>query len=261
MTEAAFLNGVGLFLISLVRFSGFFLITPVYSDNLAPTRVKAGLSALCALLIVPHLMATTKLPNLSIFGYGIMAVRELILGFMLGFVVLFMSSCLRFGGNIIGMQIGFSFAQVADPGSNQSVGLISEILQLSSSLLFLFFNGHLILLRALFQSFSMVSPAGLVLTNGVIEEILLYSRMIFICGLQISMPIISVILVSDVALGLIARTVPKMNVFQLGFAVKVIGGFIVIYFFIYSLADVIRSLLEASLDEAMLLLKHLNGTP
>lgn len=260
ITEASFLNAVGLFLIALVRFSGFFLITPVFSDNLSPTTVKAGFTTICSLLILPHLVNTVTLPNLSIMGYGIMAVKELALGFMLGFIVMFLSSSLRMGGNLIGMQIGFSFAQVADPGSNQSVGIISEILQLAGSLLFLFFNGHLIILRAFFQSFSMVPPTGLVVTGSVVEEVLLYSKMVFICGLQIAMPIIAVILVSDVALGLIARTVPKMNVFQLGFAIKVIGGFIVIYFFINSLGDVIHSLLDTSLDEVMLVLKHLGGS-
>ncbi len=259
MTEAAFLNGVGLFLIALVRFSGFFLITPVFSDNLAPTRVKAGLCALCSIIILPHLIATTTLPNLSIVEYGIMGIKELSLGFMLGFIVLFLSSALRMGGNLIGMQIGFSYAQVADPGSNQSIGIISELLQLAGSLLFLYFNGHLIILKSFFQSFSMVPPAGLILTSSVVEEVLLYSRMIFICGLQIAMPIIAVVLVGDVALGIIARTVPKMNIFQLGFAVKIIGGLIVIYFFINCLADVIKSLLNLSLEEVMLVLKHLGG--
>lgn len=259
MTEAAFLNGVGLFLIALVRFSGFFLNTPVFSDNLAPTRVKAGLCALCSVLMLPHLIATTTLPNLSVVGYGIMAIKELALGFMLGFIVLFLTSALRMGGNIIGMQIGFSYAQVADPGSNQSVGIISELFQLSGSLLFLFLNGHLIILRAFYQSFQMVPPAGLILTNGVVEEVLLYSRMIFLCGLQIAMPIIAVVLVGDVALGIIARTVPRMNIFQLGFAVKIIGGLIVVYFFIDCLADVIKGLLDLSLEEVMLVLKHLGG--
>lgn len=259
MTEAAFLNGVGLFLIAMVRFSGFFLNTPVFSDNLAPTRVKAGLCALCALLILPHLITTQTLPNLSIVGYGIMVIKELTLGFMMGFIVMFISSALRMGGNIIGMQIGFSYAQVADPGSNQSIGIISEILQLSGSLLFLFLNGHLIILQAFFQSFQMVPPAGLVLTGSVVNEILLYSRMVFVCGLQIAMPIIAVVLVGDVALGIIARTVPKMNIFQLGFSIKILGGFLVIYAFIDCLGDVVQSLLNSSLDEMMLILKHLGG--
>ena len=259
MTEAAFLNGVGLFLIALVRFSGFFLNTPVFSDNLAPFRVKAGLCALCSILILPHLIATQTLPDLSVVGYGIMAIKELTLGFTMGFIVMFLSSALRMGGNIIGMQIGFSYAQVADPGSNQSIGIVSEILQLAGSLLFLFLNGHLIILQAFFQSFQMVPPAGLVLTGSVVTEILLYSKMVFICGLQIAMPIIAVVLIGDVALGIIARTVPKMNIFQLGFAIKILGGFIVIYAFLDRLGDVVQGLLNISLDEVMLILKHLGG--
>ncbi len=259
MTEAAFLNGIGLFLIAMVRFSGFFLNTPVFSDNLAPTRVKAGLCALCSILILPHLIATQTLPNLSVVGYGIMAIKELTLGFTMGFIVMFIGSTLRMGGNIIGMQVGLSYAQVADPGSNQSVGIVAEILQLVGSLLFLFLNGHLIILQAFFQSFQMVPPAGLILTDSVVNEILLYSKMVFVCGLQIAMPIIAVVLIGDVGLGIIARTVPKMNIFQLGFAIKILLGFIVIYAFIDCLGDVTQNLLYTSLDEIMLILKHLGG--
>lgn len=259
MTEAAFLNGVGLFLIAMVRFSGFFLNIPVFSDNMTPTRVKAGICALCSILLLPHLIATQTLPNLSIVGYGIMAVKELALGFVLGFIVTFISGALRLGGSIIGMQIGFSFAQVADPASNQSVGIISEIFQLISYCLFLTLNGHLIILKSFADSFQMVPPAGLLLTGGIIQEILLYSKMLFVCGLQISMPIIAVVLIGDVALGIIARTVPKMNIFQLGFVIKIIGGFLVIYLFIDSLGDVIQGLLASSLEEITLLLNNLGG--
>lgn len=259
MTEAAFLNAVGLFLISLVRFGGFFLNTPVYSDNNAPTRVKAGLCALCAVLMLPHLIATQTLPNLSIAGYGFMAIKEMALGYTIGFVVMFLIGALRMGGNIIGMQVGFSFVQVSDPGSNQSMGIVSEFFQLAGTLLFVFLNGHLIVLQSFFQSFDMVPLSGLTLTNSVIEEILLYSRMIFICGLQIAMPVIAVVLVGDVALGIVARTVPRMNVFQLGFAIKILAGFVVIYFFMEQFGDLIRYLLNISLNESSLLLKHLKG--
>ena len=259
MTEAAFLNAVGLFLISMVRFSGFFLNTPVFSDNFAPIQVKAGLTGLCSLLILPHLIATQTLPELSIVGYGVMAVKELTLGFCLGYIVMFVMAILRMGGNIIGMQVGFSFVQVADPSSNQSMGIVSEFFQMTGLLLFLILNGHLIILESFFNSFSMVPLSGLVITNSIIEEIVLYSRMVFVCGLQISMPIVAVILIGDVALGIIARTVPKMNIFQLGFAIKIIGGLFVIYVFMPHLADLIKYLINISSNEVMLILKHLGG--
>ncbi len=105
----------------------------------------------------------------------------------------------------------------------------------------------------------MVPLSGLVITNSIIEEIVLYSRMVFVCGLQISMPIVAVILIGDVALGIIARTVPKMNIFQLGFAIKIIGGLFVIYVFMPHLADLIKYLINTSSNEVMLILKHLGG--
>ncbi|EKD82137.1 MAG: hypothetical protein ACD_39C01467G0004, partial [uncultured bacterium] len=111
MTEAAFLNAVGIFLISLVRFSGFFLNMPVYSESIIPMQVKAGLSALCALIILPHLILTQTLPELSAIEYGVMVIKELVLGYTLGYVVLIFISALRLGGQIIGMQVGFSFVQ------------------------------------------------------------------------------------------------------------------------------------------------------
>ncbi len=257
MTEAAFLNGAGLFLIGLVRFSGFFINTPVFAESFIPMRVKAGLAALCALIILPHLIATQSLPQLSIFEYGIMVVKELALGFSLGFMVIIISGILRLAGGIVGMQIGFSFVQVADPGSNQGLGIVSEFFQLTGTLIFLMIGGHLIILEAFFKSFDMVPLAGLVINGGIVEEIMLYSRMIFVCGLQIAMPVIAVILVGDVALGIIARTVPKMNIFQMGFSLKILGGLGVMMIIIPYLRDFIILLLNQSLEKIYLLLDRM----
>lgn len=254
MTEAAFLNAIGIFLISLVRFSGFFLNIPVYSETIIPMQVKAGLSALCALLILPHMLLTQTLPELTVLEYGLMAIKELALGFSLGYMVLVIISALRLGGQIIGMQIGFSFVQVADPTSNQGLGIISEFFQLAGSLTFLFVGGHLLILKAFFNSFQLVPLAGLHITGSIVEEIVMYSRMIFVCGLQIAMPIIAVILIGDVALGIIARTVPKMNIFQVGFSLKILGGLTVLIILMPYLGDLIRHLIGISMDEINLLL-------
>ncbi len=254
MTEAVFLNAIGIFLISLVRFSGFFLNIPIYSEKIIPMQVKAGLSALCALLILPHLVLTQTLPELTVLEYGLMALKELALGFSLSYMVLVIISALRLGGQIIGMQIGFSFVQVADPTSQQGLGIISEFFQLAGSLTFLFVSGHLLVLKAFFNSFQLVPLAGFHLNGSIVEEIVLYSKMIFVCGLQIAMPIIAVILIGDVALGIIARTVPKMNIFQVGFSLKILGGLSVLIILMPYLGDLIRHLLGISMDEINLLL-------
>lgn len=258
MTEALFLKTVGMFLIALVRFSGFFLIMPVFGESAIPLRIKAGLSALCAIIVTPHLIATQALPQLSVPGYGIMAVREMTLGFSVGFVVLMVMDSLRMAGQIIGMQIGFSFVQVADPASSHSLGIISEFFQMMGSLFFLIIGGHLLLLHAFFQSFDLIPLAKLQITPSIVEEIVLYSRMIFVCGIQIAMPIVGVILVGDVGLGIIARTVPKMNIFQLGFAIKILGGLIILVVMMPYIGDIIRQLLELSTGEVNTLMNHMS---
>ncbi len=257
MTEAAFLNAVGLFLIGLIRFSGFFIYTPVFAETFIPMQVKAGLSALCALIILPHLISTQTLPTLSILEYGIMAVKELALGFSLGYMVMIVSAVMRMAGGIIGMQVGFSFVQVADPASNQGLGIVSEFFQLAGTLVFLIIGGHLILLEAFFKSFDMVPLAGLAITGSIVEEIMLYTKTIFFCGLQISMPVVAIILLGDVALGIIARTVPKMNIFQLGFALKIIGGLTIMMILMPYLNDIVKFLLDLSKEKVYLLLSEM----
>ncbi len=254
MTEATFLNAFGLFLMALMRFSAFFINIPVFGDTFIPNQHKAAISGLAALIILPTLMTTQQMPQLTIFGYGVMAVKEIFLGFSLGYVVLIITSVLRMGGAIIGMQIGFSFVQVADPSSNQSMGLISEFFQLAGTLCFLIINGHLVMFNAFYRSFSMVPPGKIFFSGGVFEEIIKYTSMIFFCGIQLAMPIIAVILLGDVALGIIARTVPRMNIFQLGFALKILGGMVVLMKIFPSLIDLIRNWLELSVTKVEFLL-------
>lgn len=250
MNEAAFLNAFGLFLMALMRFSAFFINIPVLGDTFVPNRNKAAIAALSSLLILPSLIITQKMPELTIFGYAIMATKEIMLGFALGYIVLIVTSALRMGGNIIGMQIGFSFVQVADPGSNQSMGLVSEFFQLAGTLCFLVINGHLIMYNAFYKSFALVPPGKIMVNGAIIEEIILHTKMIFSCGLQLAMPIIALMLLGDVALGIIARTVPKMNIFQLGFALKILGGMVVLTRILPSLLDIVKELLKISMAKA-----------
>jgi flagellar biosynthetic protein FliR len=117
------------------------------------------------------------------------------------------------------------------------------------TLLFLVIGGHLLLMQAFFQSFELVSPDKLQITPGLVEEIILYSKIIFLSGLQIAMPVIGVILVGDVGMGIIARTVPKMNIFQVGFSLKIIGGLVMLITLMPYLSDLIKNLIKISIGE------------
>lgn len=249
MTETFFLKAVGMFLIALVRFSGFFINIPVFGESMIPTRIKAGLSALCSLLILPHLLKTQTLPQLSIMGYGILVAKEMILGFSIGFMVLIVIDSLKLAGQIIGMQIGFSFVQVADPGSNMSQGVVAEFFQLTGVLMFLIVGGHLMILQAFYQSFELVPFGALTISGSIVQQVAEYTNMIFVTGLQIAMPVVGIILVGDVALGIIARTVPKMNIFQVGFSLKILVGLTVVTLLLPFLGDIVKQLINISIGQ------------
>ena len=242
MTEEFFLRAVGIFLIAMVRFSGFFINMPVFGEGVMPMHVKAGTSALCAAIMLPHLLVSQKLPELSTLGYGFMAIKELALGLTLGFVVMMMVGVLKFAGAIVGMKVGFSFVMVTDPMSNRTQAILSDLFQVTGTLLFLMLGGHVLMLQAFAESFRIVPLDGMVVGASIVEKIVSLSTMVFVTGIQISMPFIAVILVSDVGLGIIARTVPRMNVFQVGFALNVLLGIFLIALTLPFFSDLIRTM-------------------
>ncbi len=178
-------------------------------------------------------------------------------GFLMGYMVIIITDILRLAGQLVGMQIGFSFVQVADPASSQGLGIVSEFFQLSGTMLFLIIGGHLVVLQAFFNSFELIPVAGLHLNKSMVEEVVLYSRMIFTCGTQIAMPIIAIILVGDVGLGIIARTVPKLNIFQVGFSLKIIGGLTILVILMPYLGEIIKDLLSLSITKINLVLSKM----
>ncbi|MBF0500774.1 MAG: flagellar biosynthetic protein FliR [Candidatus Riflebacteria bacterium] len=255
MSEAAFLNAVGLFLLGLVRISGFYVNLPAFGETTVPNRIKAGLAGLTTLLILPHLIRTQKLPDLSVLGYGFMGFQEMILGITMGFVVLVTIDALKFGGEIMGMQIGFSFIQVVDPESSRSQAVLAEFFQVMVVLLFLMMNGHAILLQAFIQSFDLIPIVSTQLPAAAVEEVVRLTATIFALGLQIAMPIVSVMLVSDIALGIIARTVPRMNIFQVGFAIKILLGFTTLIMLLPFISDFMKDLIQQVYGQVDTILK------
>jgi flagellar biosynthetic protein FliR len=257
MTEAFFLRGVGLFLISMVRFSGFFINIPAYGEGIIPMRVKAGISALCALIMLPHLLATQQLPVMGVWDYGFMGIKELAFGMTLGFVVLIMIDSLKFAGEIIGMQIGFSFVQVVNPESTKGQGIVAEFFQTVGTLTFLMIGGHVIILHTFAESFDLVPLAGVGFNRGIVHEVVTLSAIIFKLGLQISTPIIGIILIGDVALGIIARTVPRMNIFQVGFPVKILLGLVTLTLLLPFISDLVKVLTEQTYGHINTLLNYM----
>ena len=126
------------------------------------------------------------------------------------------------------MQVGFSIVNVMDPTSGQQIPLIGSFLYNLGLIIFLVTNGHHVIIAALFDSFSAVPLMGLDVHLGLVNLIVDFTNGIFVTGMKIAMPVTFAILLTNVGLGVLARTMPQMNIFVVGLPAQITVGILVL---------------------------------
>ncbi|MDR3563789.1 MAG: flagellar biosynthetic protein FliR [Negativicutes bacterium] len=221
------LNQTNIFLLIFARISGIFTAAPFFSSNNIPRYAKAGMSLLLSYILLP-LISTGKitLPD-TFWTYIALVVGEFILGLLFGFVSYLIFYAVQMAGHLIDLQIGFGIVNIFDPQFGQQIPLLGNFLYILGMLVFLITNGHHILLTALFASFKVIPLTGVVFHPSLAEFITNLVIDVFIIGFKISLPVLVTLLLTDVALGILARTMPQMNIFVVGVPGKIaIGIFI-----------------------------------
>ena len=214
------------FLLVLARVGGLVMAAPVFGHVLLPRRVRAGLAALLAVAVTPVVHAG-QVPEATSALVGAL-VLEAALGVLLGFAAQLLFAGVQLGGQLAGIQMGFGFANIVDPVSQNQVTAIAEWLQLIALLVFLAIDGHHVLLRALLASFTVVPPGQLVSLDGGVRGTIALAADLFVIGLRIAAPVLVVMLLVNGALGVLSRTIPQMNVFAVGISVNLGVGLVVL---------------------------------
>jgi len=186
-------------------------------------------------------------------------VSELGMGLLMGTAVTMILNSVRLAGQFIDLQIGYAMATLVDPSNSSTTTLVSQFTYLAGLMFFLVMDGHHALIAGLAKSFEMV-PLGAVSFNGSVTQVLLrvFCDMLVI-ALQVSAPVLAVLLVSDLVLGFLARTAPQINVFVTGFPVKIIAGLLTLSFmvpFIGALARYLLNMLEKDLSTLLRALSY-----
>jgi len=215
------------FLICLARVGALMGSMPVFSGAQTPVRIKAGLALVFTLVVFP--VVAPLLPHISFepFTLGVLLIKEAMLGAMVGFVARLMFTAVEFGGAIIGYQMGFAAANVFDPQNQRQSSLIAQFQSVFAVLIFLAVDGHHLFLRALVESFRMLPPGSENLSGAAIPYLMELTSKMFVLAVKLSAPILSVLLVSALAMGVMARVFPQLNVFMLSYPVNIGVSFIV----------------------------------
>ncbi len=216
-----------IFLLISLRAAGMFIASPVIGHKSIPTMVKVGLAITLAVVLIP-IVSEMPLPEIdSVWMLGGIAIKEILVGFIIGLFFAILFDAVRMSGNIIGYQIGLLVAQVLDPEANSNVSMVGEFLYTLALLIFLAIDGHHAILSAFADSYKMI-PIGIFNFSGSAGEMLIkFTAYSFTIAIKLAAPVMITLFLVTVSLGVIARTVPQMNIFIVGLPLKIGIGFLV----------------------------------
>lgn len=219
------LNQYQLFLLVFVRVSGIFIFSPFFSSQNVPNIMKIGLSFSLTLLITVSRPVSVEIGNQILL---IVIMKELMVGIIIGFISYVFMSAFYVLGQIVDMKIGFGMANVVDPQNKIQVPLMGNFYYILSFLFMLLINGHHKIIIALVDSYNFI-PIGKFFYNENVVEIIVNGLVkSFEIGFKLSFPVVAIIFLTDIVLGIMAKTIPQMNVFVVGMPLKVFIGLAII---------------------------------
>ncbi|NMG33178.1 flagellar biosynthetic protein FliR [Azoarcus sp. TTM-91] len=248
------------FMFPLARLLGLFATAPIFGNRGAPAQVRLGIGLGISLALLPTLPPMPEVPPGSGVGLLIM-IQQMFIGIAIGFVVRLVFAAVDMAGSLIGMQMGLSFALFFDPDAGGQTAVLSDFLTLVATLLFLALDGHLLLIHVLVSSFEWL-PVGVEPLRaegwGTIARM---GASIFSAGLLLSLPVVAMLLVANIAMGILTRAAPQLNLFAIGFPITLAAGFLGVSLVMASFAPVVQSMFEHSLDNIARMLTALAPLP
>lgn len=207
------------FILAFIRVCGIIIAIPVLGNRTVPLRVKGGLAIVVTLLVTPFVPARplpTEMLSLILAMAG-----EVCIGLTIGLVVRFVFEAMQLAGQIIGFQMGFAIVNVVDPISSAQVSIIAQFVYLIAVLVFFAVNGHHLFLYAIAESFRIIPTLDFHMSGALANAVVTYSKEIFVIAIKIGAPVMAMLVLTSVGLGMVARTVPQINIFIVGFPLKI----------------------------------------
>lgn len=237
-------NEIKAFILVFFRISGIILAAPILGSNLVLSRMKMALAFILAIIIFPTLSYQTHLLPNHVFSYLVIVSSELFLGLVLGFLFHILFIGIQFAGDLIGMQMGFSIVNVLDPQSSLQLSIIGELKFFTAMVLFLVMNGHYVIIEALFSSFQIVPVAMVKFQPELQIKLIEMTGWVFVYLFKIGAPVLMTLYITEIAMGIIARTVPQMNIFIVGFPLKIGLGLLALLLALPIWSHVFQKLVE-----------------
>lgn len=247
------------FLLVFVRTAVTLSLIPVIGGPQFPLQAKIALAGTLAYLVFKTIHPIAALP--SLFSLANAIVAQALIGVVFGYVAFLVFMAVQFAGEIIDLQIGFTIVNVVNPMSQQQVSVIGQFELIIASLIYLLTDSHLLLIAGLAQSFTTLPLPYVTFTGGLQQDLGVFIGQAFLLAIKIAAPISAALFVTNLALGLMARVAPQINVFVVGFPLQIGVGVVMLALTLPLLGYLLPPALSALPGQVATSLKTMRGSP
>ncbi|MBW9274072.1 MAG: flagellar biosynthetic protein FliR [Candidatus Thiodiazotropha sp. (ex. Lucinisca nassula)] len=248
--EAQFNTWLAAYFWPMVRISAMLVAIPLFSSRQIPARFRLFMMILITLLIAPTLPPQPQADVLSHTGF-IILLQQILIGVMMGFILQMVFGALVFGGQVIAYSMGLGFASMVDPANGVQVPVVAQFYLILATLLFLIFNGHLLSIELIADSFDTMPVAMDGLSRNGLLEVVAWGSRLFTGGLLIALPIVGAMLMVNMGMGVVMRAAPQLNIFSIGFPITMLLGFALIWVTLPNVFSVFNELLDEAFQHLM----------
>ncbi len=196
------------------------MTAPIFGTQAMPRQVRALLAVAMSLLVTPVFLHASMPPTENLAEYGRLLANEVLVGLLLGLAMNVLFSGIQVAGQLVSQLSGLSLSDVFNPGFNEDVSIFSQLFYFLTLAVFVAVGGHRIVTQALLETFSALPPGHAALGGNVVEVLTNITTQAFALGIRAAAPLLVALLLSNLVLGLISRTLPQINVIAVGFGLN-----------------------------------------
>lgn len=210
------------FCLALVRTTAWIVICPPFNSPAVPKRVRIGLATAIAFAIT-HTIAPIA-PQMQLVPFVMAILTQALGGLALGFTVFLLFHAIQSAGDLLDLQVGYSLGAVLDPISGASAAPIARFHQMIATVIVFAINGHVLVVRGFTRSVEAV-PSGMIDLGAFAQQLTTMLSTYFAAAVEIAMPVMAGLFLAEIALGLVGKAAPGLNVLVIGFALKTFVAF------------------------------------
>lgn len=245
---------LAMYLWPFVRILAMLMSEPVMGGRMIPARVKVALAMLISFAVVPLIDPPPAISPASPEGFLVL-VQQILVGVAIGFSMRLVFAGIEMAGSLIGLQMGLGFANFFDPVNSAQTPVVGQFFGLLAVLLYFAFDAHILMVATLAESFHILPVSTTPLNADMWSTLARAGGQIFFIGIVLSLPVVAVLLISNIAIGIMTRAAPTLNLFAVGFPITLLGGMIIIYISLPYMLPLIERVMHGGIDTIITVLR------